>query len=111
MATVQTADAPRAAVRCRHCRRVRPKYRRGLCWECYRIPAILRRMPPKSQRAGFRESLAPGYRQLPATPTAAWPGSEEKIKVMERRVARGEYLYHPLDFSLLERLYGWLSSL
>lgn len=39
------------------------------------------------------------------TPTTAWPGSEEKIKVLRIRLERREQLHHPddmqLDFDLL----------
>ncbi len=34
---------------------------------------------------------------LPKEPTAAPPGSEEKIRVMTERAARREQLFHPLD--------------
>jgi hypothetical protein len=36
-------------------------------------------------------------RPLPAEPTDALPGSEEKIRVLAQRAERGEQLWHPLD--------------
>lgn len=41
----------------------------------------------------FPANLAP----LPALPTRAAPGSEEKIRVMAERYARREQLTHPCD--------------
>jgi len=35
----------------------------------------------------------------PVGPTIAGPGSELKIEVFRMRVARGEILFHPLDFN------------
>ena len=36
---------------------------------------------------------------LPQFPTAAPPGTEEKIRIMRERLARGEHLHHPGDES------------
>lgn len=49
---------------------------------------------PRREAAGSKLRFG---RPLPAEPTGAVPGSEEKIKVLQGRVARGEQLYHPLD--------------
>ncbi|GBD37546.1 hypothetical protein HRbin36_02681 [bacterium HR36] len=38
--------------------------------------------------------------RLPAEPTAALPGTPDKIAVMAQRAARGETLFHPQDATL-----------
>ena len=40
---------------------------------------------------------------LPAEPTSAPPGSLEKMKVMRRRIERGEGLFHPRDNPEVDR--------
>jgi hypothetical protein len=44
-----------------------------------------------------RHNTAPLTRPLPQEATAARPGSEEKILVLQGRASRGELLYHPND--------------
>ncbi len=76
---------------CRVCGRIgtRP---RGLCWSCFEDEAIRRTVTPQCNRG-----ITSGHGRLPAKPTQALPGSEEKILVLEERAARGEALFHPLD--------------
>lgn len=52
--------------------------------------------------AQFRqEQLNPLWRsaQLPAQPTAAPPGTPEKIDVLQARAMAGQLLFHPHDFN------------
>jgi hypothetical protein len=81
-------------VPCRHCGRESASRPRGLCWPCYYTPAI--RVLYASQA---RYGLASGNRRapLPAEPTTARPGSEEKIRVLCERAARHETRWHPDD--------------
>jgi hypothetical protein len=45
---------------------------------------------------GVGGAINPGVK-LPATPTAAPPGTPEKIEVMRARAGRGEAVCHPAD--------------
>ncbi len=45
----------------------------------------------------FGNSMIRRAGALPKEPTAAPPGSEEKIRVMTERASRREQLFHPLD--------------
>ena len=87
--------------RCVHCRE-RPACRaRQMCWTCYYTPGlrgryrVAHRASRKGEAADF---TGPG--REPAAATEAAPGSEEKMRVMEDRVSRGEKLHHPQDRKL-----------
>lgn len=83
---------------CRHCDR-RPAARpRGLCWSCYYLPGV-RHLYPSMSKFGRRGLGFAAERPLPGTPTAAPPGSPEKIEVLMERAARGSELWHPHDAS------------
>ena len=69
-------------VRCRHCRS-RFGVSDGLCLVCR-----------------LRRARLVSERPLPAMPTTARPGSEEKIKELQERANRGEQLFHPDDPAL-----------
>jgi hypothetical protein len=86
-----------AAMRCRHCDRGRRCGSRRLCWHCYELPAIRDLYPPTHECA--RRGVGNGNRNacLPAEPTSALPGSEEKVLVMIERAERRESLFHPRD--------------
>lgn len=78
---------------CRHCERTRRNlYRKGLCRQCHKRHANQYQSP---YQHGQRSPIATG-RLLPE-PTAARPGTPEKIQVMIERAERGELLFHPLD--------------
>jgi hypothetical protein len=47
--------------------------------------------------------LSPRARPLPSSPTAALPGSPEKIAVLEQRALLGQQLFHPDDVTLDRR--------
>lgn len=81
---------------CRHCKKAPITRGRGLCWVCGRTPEIRALYAPVS-KYGRQSVDRGGARPLPAHPTDARPGSEEKIRVMEARAARGEQLHHPQD--------------
>lgn len=40
---------------------------------------------------------------LPSESTGAFPGSEEKLRIMEDRFSRGEQVFHPQDVRLRHR--------
>lgn len=78
---------------CCRCGRQRPCGPNGWCSLCEfnrKIRAGQAR-PSKSRR--HATATAP----LPAEPTSAGPGSEEKIRILAERADRGEQLFHPQD--------------
>ena len=48
------------------------------------------------QRTEVRPRTA-AERPLPAEPTSAWPGSEEKLRILVERANQKEQLFHPGD--------------
>jgi hypothetical protein len=79
---------------CRHCGHETAGRPRGLCWSCYFTPAI-RSLYPSQARYGLARDN-PGV-PLPAAPTEARPGTEEKLAVLCERAAHHQSLWHPLD--------------
>jgi hypothetical protein len=72
---------------------------RGLCWTCYYEPGVKDQYPSDSKyarRGVGKESDGPEG-ELDIAPTAAEPGTPEKIAVMERRAAKGLSIFHPGD--------------
>jgi hypothetical protein len=88
--------------RCRHCRRGKISRPRGLCWVCYNKAGVRQRYPSTSIHAyrGIHDFY--GRFRLPAFPTAALPGTAEKIAILSQRAALGQELFHP-DDALLDR--------
>ena len=84
---------------CRHCGRPRA-HRRGLCYRCYSDQTI-RGAYETLYKQDF-ERAAP----LPAEPTAAIPGTEQKILVLIGRESRTEALHHPEDRNVFPGLAG-----
>jgi hypothetical protein len=82
---------------CQHCRAAVVCRPRGLCWSCYYKPGIRDCYPSQSKyaRRGIPDSQE--CFNLPAEPTAAQPGTANKVAVMVARAARQEALFHPLD--------------
>lgn len=84
---------------CRHCRRIRGRRPRGLCWKCYFTPTIRRRYPTRRNqfcdlpRVGDVNRNAP----LPTVTSRALPGSAEQLDILERRAAQGLSLFGPRD--------------
>jgi hypothetical protein len=83
-------------------RRCRP-HRRGLCWQCYLNPLVRSTFPSESAHGkrlrgdGCEELDFDGPAPLPKTPTAAGPGTLEKIEVLGERAGNGVQLDHPHD--------------
>lgn len=90
---------------CRHCG-IRPVARpRGLCWTDYYAPGV-RDLYPASTSKFMNRGHGIGMNfnpPLPAEPTDAVPGSEEKILVLMERVRRRESLWHPDDCRLVHK--------
>lgn len=82
---------------CRHCQRVPSNRPRGLCWTCYYTPGVREQYPSTSRyaRRGLDDFSGPSPE--PVLPTAAPPGSEEKVRVLMERARRGQSLWHPAD--------------
>lgn len=86
---------------CLECERPAGTRRRGLCRKCYGIPHV-RAMYRSISTGGNRALVAAGEdgeRRPPLAdgPTSALPGSDEKIRVMRKRLAAGRHLHHPQD--------------
>ena len=92
------------AVACRHCERVLVIYSRRLCRFCWADPDVRSSYPLES---GMNNQYSPGRKAipdvcrsvdpLPEEPTGAWPGSPEKVAVMEQRARAQTSLFHPED--------------
>jgi hypothetical protein len=69
-----------------------------LCFPCYYTPGV-RGLHPSTSKHGRRGVGLAGSdgRRPPAVPTAAAPGTPEKVAVLVARAERGEDLWHPLD--------------
>ncbi len=82
---------------CRHCQRVRSNRPRGLCWACYYTPGVREQYPITSKfaRRGVGDFYGPA--PLPAMPTSALPGTQEKVAVLEERARMRQNLWHPAD--------------
>lgn len=81
---------------CRHCNRVPCNRPRGLCWSCYYRPGVRERYPSTSK---YARRGVPGHAagRPPPEPTAALPGTPEKVAVLGRRARLGQALWHPRD--------------
>lgn len=90
---------------CRHCGSVRGDSRcRRLCYYCYG-DVVIRALYPSlrpADRANWGGDNTSSSRPLPA-PTAAFPGTPQKIEVLAARAEAGQQLWHPLDRGLDER--------
>lgn len=84
---------------CRHCHRRRVNRSRGLCWACYYNPTISDRYATAGGRG--RRGICVANESPPpcAMPTAAIPGTEDKVAVLCERAEAGVALWHPLDRS------------
>lgn len=80
---------------CRHCRAKRACRPRGLCWTCYYTPGVKGRYPSVSKYA--RRGVGHAGARAASGPTAARPGTSEKVAELCLRSARGEGLWHPRD--------------
>jgi hypothetical protein len=82
---------------CRNCGRAHATRPRGLCWSCYYTPGVRERFPSTSKFARHGVEDFTGRAALPAAPTAALPGTPEKVAVLEQRARLRQALWHPLD--------------
>jgi hypothetical protein len=82
---------------CRNCGRPRVNRPRGLCWTCYYKPSIRDRFPSQSKfgRRGVADFCGCGA--IPMEPTAATPGTAEKVAILEQRARMHQQLWHPQD--------------
>lgn len=82
---------------CRHCGRVYAYKPRGwgLCWTCHQNLFIRVRYVRRERfsRRGVLDRMAV---PLPE-PTAALPGTPEKVAVLEARAMAGTAIFHPHD--------------
>lgn len=81
-------------MKCRHCKVKRSNRPRGLCYCCYRTVRDLYAATSRYCIAGLDYADEP---RTPCCPTAARPGSADKMAVMQTRLTAGESLFHPLD--------------
>lgn len=84
--------------RCVNCKYRNSSRSRGLCWRCFYSPGVKETYPVDAiygRRGVGLESTGPAE-----TPTDTRPGTEERIRVLEARAAKGQDLEHPEDFSL-----------
>ena len=70
---------------------------RGLCWRCSTDPEAKRRFPSQSKYAPSPTERGNYRAPLPPQPTSTQPGSEERIRVLAERAAKGMQLFHPMD--------------
>lgn len=85
---------------CRHCQKVRSNRPRGLCWSCYYTPGVRDQYPSTSKYARRGVSDFNGQAHPAAQPTAALPGTSEKVDILAERARRGLSLWHPQDARL-----------
>lgn len=84
-------DAQGCRLLCRHCQKKKVNRPRGLCWACYYRHGVRDLYPSTSKyaRRGITANSSGGKDE----PTDEPPGSEEKIRVMERRAKLGLDLF------------------
>lgn len=85
---------------CRHCNAAPISRPRRLCWACYYRPGV-RDLYPSTSKFGRRGvGNFNGSPPLAPFPTAAVPGSAEKLAVLEERARLRLSLWHPSDATL-----------
>jgi hypothetical protein len=85
---------------CRHCQKARVNRPRGLCWCCYYTPHVRELYPSTSKFARRGVSDFNGRATPTAIPTAALPGTREKVAILEERARTRQDLWHPRDATL-----------
>lgn len=81
---------------CLHCKDRRFLESRGLCSKCYKKMNI-RNLYPREIETQRKSEEPPEPEQLPE-PTTAFPGSPEKVAILQKRFTAGQHLWHPCDF-------------
>lgn len=84
---------------CRHCQQAKVNRPRGLCWSCYYRPGIREQYPSTSKFGRRGVGNFYGSAPLPVRPTAAPPGSAEKLAILAERARLKQSLWHPDDVS------------
>lgn len=87
-------------MQCRHCQKAQVNRPRGLCWSCYYTPGVRELYPSTSKFARRGVSDFNGRCAPAAVPTAALPGSPEKVAILEERARLKQVLWHPRDATL-----------
>lgn len=87
-------------LRCRHCRLGSVSRPRGLCWSCYYSPGVRALHPSTSKFARRGVGNFCGRGAQPHAPTAALPGTPEKVAVLEERARMRQELWHPDDATM-----------
>jgi hypothetical protein len=77
---------------CRHCGRKPTNRPRGLCFRCFRLFRDLYESGAARRGIGLAAPVRPFGR-----PTAARPGTEEKMRTLTARLEAREPLWHPAD--------------
>ncbi len=70
---------------------------RGLCWLDYYTPGVKDLYPSTSKYARRGVGNFTRSAPLPVAPTAAVPGTPEKVEVMRHRALAGTAIFHPAD--------------
>jgi hypothetical protein len=82
---------------CRNCQRVPSNRPRGLCWSCYYKPGVREKFPSTSKYAQRNFGDFNGGGGALPEPTAAPPGTPDKVEILRARAALGQSLWHPAD--------------
>jgi hypothetical protein len=85
---------------CRHCHKAPVNRPRGLCWSCYYTAGVRDLYPSTSKFARRGVGNFCGRAAPAAGPTAALPGSPEKVAILEERARLRQDLWHPRDATL-----------
>lgn len=94
--------------KCRHCITGIGYRSRGLCYKCWsnidirnlypaKVAHLSKGVGIKSLRGQGKEPVDKAGVRLPSRPTKAAPGTNDKLKVLISRAARGVSLHHPKD--------------
>src|SRR5947207_12404906 len=86
---------------CRHCEHSPVSRPRGLCWSCYYRPGVRDQYPSTSKYARRGIDDFNGKFVLPTQPTAAMPGTPEKLEVLAQRARLRQSLWHPDDAPMM----------
>jgi hypothetical protein len=86
---------------CRHCHQTKVNRPRGLCWGCYYRPGVREKYPSTSKFARRGIGNFCGQAPSPSCPTAALPGTPEKVAVLAERARNRQTLWHPNDANVV----------
>lgn len=81
--------------KCVHCKQRLQCRPRQLCWPCYHNPEIRASTDGSWSKSAYRSPVQSGHK-IPE-PTIFFPGTLEKVAVLEQRAEAGEILWHPQD--------------